>query len=129
MMSPVRTGGPVVGVSHPDGSQSRDVDLSAPAGTAVGGSQHGHGSPAPTIAVVVGEHRHDVDEIFVTQRDDLVTDRLIVLAWIKDWPCCFPGVPPLVVRENHVGPRNAAVFRYDLPFVRSLGNTSRSHTA
>ena len=36
--------------------------------------------------------------------------------------------PPLVVRENHVGPRKAAVFSGESPRVRSLGNTNRSQT-
>ena len=80
-------------------------------------------------AVVVVEDGHDVDEVPVAERDDLVADRLVVLTWIKDRPGGSQLDPPLVVRENHVGPRNAAVFRYDLPCVRSFGNTSRSQTA
>src|SRR5688572_13932441 len=83
----------VLRVSHPNTSEAGDADLATPARAPVGGSQYGDGSAALTIAVVVFEDRHDVDKISIAECDDLVTDRLVILTWIKDRSGGLPTRP------------------------------------
>ena len=64
-----------------------------------------------TISVVVLEDRHHIDQITVTQRDDLIPNCLVVLAWIEMGRAVSQVSPPSVVRENQVGPLKAAVCK------------------
>src|SRR5215211_5074080 len=84
---------PVLRIGHADTSESRDSNLPAPVGAVVGGAQHRNRPAALLVAVVELKHRHYVDKVFVAERNDLVTDRLVVLTRIKDRPRGLPAGP------------------------------------
>ncbi len=57
--------------------------------------------------------------------DDLVSDRLLLLARIEDEPSpCSRCSPPSVVFEKSAGPRNAGEWLYALGLAWELGDTS-----
>ena len=64
-----------------------------------------------TISIVILEHRHDIDEVAVAERNDLVTDGLIVLTRIEDRPSCLPGLSAVrCPREPCRSPECRGVF-------------------
>ena len=58
---------PVLRIGHADTSESRDGNLPASVGAAVGGAQHGNRPAALLVAVVEAKHRLYVEKVFVAE--------------------------------------------------------------